>query len=272
MKDPRDLLVALLGRVPLAAADGLAWVLAWTWWWLVPIRRGVAVHNLALALPGEAPRPALTRMMHDLVLGYLELARFDLDRARGRASEVRVEIERGAMPDGALVLGGHGGSWDLALLASAHRIPVAIYLKTPADPWTRRWLTEVRTRHGVEGLLTGAGMAEGYAALERGRCLYFIQDQRFNRGLVVPLFGHPAKTSAGFAAAALRTGRPTWGAWPVRLGRGHHRVLYRPLPLPPPTGDAEADTLAATAAANRFYEECIREHPHGWLWLHKRWG
>lgn len=272
MRDPRDLLVALLGRVPLGLADGLAWLLAWTWWWLLPVRRRVAVANLARALPGERPRPVLTRMMHDLVLGYLELARFDLDRKRGLPPAVRVEVERAGLPDGALVLGGHGGSWDLALLASAHVIPVTIYLKTPADPWTRRWLTEVRTRHGVEGLLTGAGMGEGYAALERGRCLYFIQDQRFNRGLPVPLFGVPARTSAGFAAAALRTRRPTWGVWPVRVGRAHHRVVYRPLPLPSPTGDPDADLLAGTLAANRFYEERIRETPHGWLWLHKRWS
>lgn len=262
--DPRDLLLVLGARVPLVVADAFAWGIAWLWWWVIPVRRAVAVENLVAALPDAPVRPTLTRMMHDLVLGYVELLQYE----RGGVS---VDVRAEAVPPGALLLAGHGGSWDLALLACADHLPIAIFLKTPANPWVRRQLAGLRARHDVGALETGATLDAAYAALEAGRGVFFIQDQHFARGLPSPFFGRPARTSAGLAAAVLRTGRPVWATWPVRLGRGRHALHFAPLVLPARTGDRAADVQAITDAANAWYEARIREHPHGWLWLHRRW-
>lgn len=262
--DPRDLVLAAVGRLPLRLASALGWAVAWTWWALVPIRRREAVEQVRAALPGVAPRPLLTRMMHDLVLGYVELLHYE----RGR---VRVDVDAGAVPPGSLLLSGHGSAWDLALLACADTLPTAIFLKTPADPWARRRLAEVRARHDVYALETGSTLQDAFRVLEAGRSVIFIQDQRYARGIESPFFGRPARTSTGLAAAVLATGRPVYAAWPTRVGLGHHRLRWAPLPLPPPTGDRERDRQAITDAANAWYEARIREAPHAWLWLHRRW-
>ena len=263
MKDPRDLLVAALSRLPLGVADTLAWLLAWTWWWILPIRAREASGQLVAAIPGSHPRRVLTRMMHDLALGYIEV--LQLDRV-----DVRIEGAE-AVPAGSLILAGHGGSWDVALLRWADVIPLAIFLRTPTDPWTRDWLARHRAAHDVMALETGAKMEDAYAALDAGRSVYFIQDQRHHRGIPSPFFGRPARTSAGIAAAHIRTGRPIYGAWQWREGVGRHGMRIVPLAVPPLTGDRERDTQAITDLTNRFYEDRIREHPHGWLWLHRRW-
>lgn len=261
--DPRDALVWLLARVPLRLADALAWLVAWTWWLVLPVRRRVGVENLRAALPHLAPRPVLTRMMHDLVLGYVELLQYE----RGR---VRVDVDA-PMPPGSLLVSGHGGAWDLALLACADHHPVAIFLKTPADPWVRAWLAERRRRHDVGALETGSTLEDAQVALAAGRSVIFIQDQRYARGIESPFFGRPARTSTGLATLALATGRPVWAAWPVRVGRAHHVLTWRPLPLPPPTGDRAVDRQRITDTVNAWYEARVRETPHGWLWLHRRW-
>jgi lauroyl/myristoyl acyltransferase len=59
-------------------------------------------------------------------------------------------------------------------------------------------------------------------------------------------------------------------AWPERVGVGHHRLVFEPFVFSS-TGNREADLLAVTALANRWYEAKIRACPHGWLWLHRRW-
>jgi KDO2-lipid IV(A) lauroyltransferase len=261
--DPRDLLVGLLARTPLPLANAVAWGVAWIWWWFLPIRRAEAVGALQKALPGVPPRPTLTRMMRDLALGYIEFVQFE---------RLNVTVEGAAgMPAGALVLGGHGGSWDVALLAMADVVPLAIFLRTPKDAWTRAFLAGYRARHDVLALETGARMDAAYAALDAGRAVLFIQDQRHGSGIASPFFGRPARTSAGIAAAHLRTGRPIWTVWQWREGVGRHRLHLAPLPLPPRTGDRSVDTQAITDATNAWYEARIREHPHGWLWLHRRW-
>ncbi|MES2637931.1 MAG: lysophospholipid acyltransferase family protein [Myxococcota bacterium] len=265
--DPRDALVAVLARVPLRVADPLAWGIAWLWWWILPIRRRDAVDALRASLPDVAPRPVLTRMMHDLALGYVELLQFD---------RLTITVEGAEhLPPGALVLGGHGGSWDVALLAWADTFPLAIFLRTPSDRWTRQFLAEHRARHDLVALETGATMDDAYAALEGGRAVFFVQDQRHAKGIPSPFFGRPARTSAGIAAAFAKTGRPIWAAWQHRVGVGRHHLCIAPLEIPPHLSphksDRTADIQALTDATNAWYEARIREYPHGWLWLHRRW-
>lgn len=280
-----DLAVALAGRVPLGVANAFAWALAWTWWWVLPFRRRVAVDNLRAALPEAPPRATLTRMMHDIVLGYVEIARYrrESDQLRHGARPeggwpeepsrtVQIAVDLGGIPPGCILVGGHSGSFDLYLLAIADRLPIAVFFKTPASAWARDRLREVRTAHDILGLETGAKMADGYRALEAGRCVFFVQDQRYAKGIDSPFFGRPARTSTGLAAAVLRTGRPVWSAWGWRDGPGRHHVVFRPMPLPPLTGDRAMDLQALTDAMNRFYEAGIRTAPHGWLWLHRRWA
>ncbi|MFZ5480351.1 MAG: lysophospholipid acyltransferase family protein [Myxococcota bacterium] len=259
----RDALVRVLERLPLWIADAMAWAIAWTWWWIVPVRRGEAVANLQAALPEAPARATLVRMMHDLVLGYVEILQF------GRLA-VTVEGAE-AIPPGSILLAGHGGSWDVALLAWADAVPLGIFLKTPSDPWVRDLLARLRREHDVLALETGARMKDAYAALAAGRSIMFIQDQRFGKGVPSPFFGRPALTSAGLAAAVLKTGRPVFGCWQWREGVGRHRLRVEPLALPPLTGDREVDARAITDATNRWYEAQIRARPHGWLWLHRRW-
>jgi KDO2-lipid IV(A) lauroyltransferase len=250
-----DLLAAMAARMPLAAASAVAWLLAWTWWWVLPIRRRVAVENLRAALPDVAPRPVLTRMMHDLVLGYVELLQFD---------RLRIEVVGAEGVRGAVLVGGHGGAWDLALLGWARAFPVTIFLRTPTNAWVRGLLTRLRDEAGVHRLETGAGMDAAYRALAAGRNVFFVQDQRHNAGPPLPFFGRPAHTSLGAAAAVARTGCPVYGAWQWRVGTGHHRLELWPLA-------AQGELRDVTNAFNTFYAQQIAARPHGWLWLHDRW-
>ena len=38
-----------------------------------------------------------------------------------------------------------------------------------------------------------------------------------------------------------------------------------------PTGDRQADILAATTRMNQVLERWVRARPQEWLWLHRRW-
>ena len=152
-------------RVPLAVASAAAWILAWIWWWVIPIRKRVSMNNLHAALPDVPARAVLTRMMHDLVLGYVELLQFE---------RIEVVVEGAEGVTGAVVVAGHGGAWDLALLAWARAFPVSIFLRTPKNRWVQALLARRRDANGVHRLETGAEMGAAYAALAAGRNVFFI--------------------------------------------------------------------------------------------------
>lgn len=265
----RGALLFVLARLPLGAADRLAWLIAWLWWTVVPIRKAVAVQNVGRAFPEWPPskvRATLTAMLHNIVLGYIELL---IAERTGATMVEAVGVEQ--LPPGSIVLAGHGGSWDLSLLALADRTPTALFLKPPSDPWARTQIAALRARHDLLGLSTGATLADGYLAMQSGRALLFIQDQRFNSGITSLFFGVPCRTSTGFAVSILRTGRPVYAVWQERLGLGRHRFWIAPFSMPARTGDDAGDVQALTDAANAWYADRIRERPSGWLWLHDRW-
>jgi Kdo2-lipid IVA lauroyltransferase/acyltransferase len=255
----------LLARLPFRGMAWISHVLSWLWWYVFPLRRRVACENLQRALPGVEPGPVLRRMMQELVLGYLEILRFD---------DLKVEITGTASMRGqpGILLGGHLGSWDVGVMACSDVVPMAVFFKKPNNRYVYAWLEAQRQRHQLSCLWDGSRLEDGLAELDAGKILLFVQDQRLNRGVELPFFGHPARTSMAFAAAIQRRPQyPVWAGVMWREAVGRHRVHFAPFPMPERSEDPAEDRRLITLAANQWYETQIRARPWSWLWLHRRW-
>lgn len=234
-------------------------LLGWIWWVLLPVRKRLAVANYVACFPERDPGE-LRRTVGELVLGYLELA-------LGRRAEGRgLDLLRG----GGLVLAGHGGAWDLCLISAARELPVTIFVRQPSNPLAAWLIARARRRADIELLPPRGSMEAAYRALERGRVVVFVQDQRHNAGIPVPFFGRAAWTSPAFGAMAWRTRAPIFGVWQGREPGGRHWVAAERLDWAIPA-DREAAVRALTEQSQRFYEQKIRSRPWSWLWLHDRW-
>ncbi len=258
----------IVARTPIPVANVLALLLARVWWYLLPFRRALAERNVRRAFPGYSEREVrrtLLAMMHNIILFYMELFIFER-RGEKLAFEGTEHI-----PPGSYLVAAHSGAWDIGLATLASSTPLASFVRTPRNAWVRDTMAAIRERHGLLSLETGTTLADGLAAMDAGRSLLFIQDQRFNAGILSPFFGVPCRTSPAFGVAWLKKPRPVWACWQVRLAPGKHRFWVEPFEMPVPTGDKKADVQAITDALNAFYAERIRQYPSGWLWLHDRW-
>ncbi len=275
-----DLMAWTMARTPLWLANLWAWCMAWLWWTLLPVRKAVADSNMARAFPemGASQRGGqLRRMIHDLSLGYVELLRalrqperFD-SMVRAENLELLTDRQRQGLP--CLVLQGHFGSFDLVMLAmgQGRGMDLSCIVKAPADPWSAALVERARRQRGVELIPPRHCMERVYRDIEAGRVVIFAMDQRFNEGLELPFLGRPGLTGTGLAAAARSSGVPVFLVWQWREGPGRH-VMH----VSPPfdlqwTEDRDADIARATALFNEALGACVRQRPHGWLWLHKRW-
>jgi len=234
-------------------------LIGWLWWWVIPIRKSLAIENYAAAFPERDPRE-LRRTVGELVAGYLDLF-------LGRP----VQLENmHLVQQGGICLAGHGAAWDLALCAAAKEVPATIFVKTPSNPIAAWWITRMRKKSDIELLAPSGSLFSAFRALRRGRLVVFVLDQRDNDGLVVPFFDRGARTSRGFALMLHRTRASLYGAWQWRDERGHHRLAVEALDFDiPDTADRAIPSL--TAASQRWTERMIRTAPHSWLWLHNRW-
>ena len=237
----------------------MPWLLGWIWWFLLPVRRRLAVENHQAAFPDRDPGE-IRRTVGELAWSYVELA------VGRRATVTGTDLATG----GAIVLAGHFSGWDLALLSLADHVPVTIFVREPSDRLARAVVARLRRHPNLELLAPRGEMDRAYAALDAGRLVLFVQDQRHDPGLPVPFLGRPAWTSAGFAVAAWRTGAPLLGMTQHRDASGVHRVELHRLPLQVP--EARSDAVPQlTAASQDFYARAISARPWTWWWLHDRW-
>lgn len=234
-------------------------LLGWLWWWVLPVRKRVAIANFQAAFPDRDPAE-LRRTVGEMVWSYVELALGK--RATVHGAELASE--------GGLCLAGHLGAWDLCLISAAAEVPISVFVRPPTNPLIAWWIGRARTRAGLELLSPRGSAISALRALRQGRVVVFIQDQRHNQGTPVPFFGRPALTSRGFGMLATKTGAPLLGATQWRDASGAHHIKVERLSPTRPEDPVEA-VEALTAFSQAFYEERIRENPYSWLWLHDRW-
>jgi lauroyl/myristoyl acyltransferase len=236
----------------------LQWFSGWIWWVFLPIRKKLAVDNFSRCFPQEQPSQ-LRKSVGDMVTQYI----FILFGKRATFAQ---------MPDistGGICLAGHGSAWDIVLLTLAEKHPVTIFLKEPNNPVLAMLIRYFRKKAKIEALYGRNCMDKAYQALDNGRLVLFVQDQRHNDGIDCQFFGQPCKTSAAFASMLHRSQAPLFGMWQVNQG-SQVEVTVEKLEWNIPESKETAIT-ELTQKSQDFYQQMIANKPYSWLWLHDRW-
>lgn len=235
--------------------------------------------NIALAFPdyADARREEILRGMWDnlgrVIAEYPHLERLSRDYTQIEGEEnLSALFESGGA---AIFIGAHFGNWEINCAAFLTQMGRAIDLtyREPNNPWTARLLSRART---LKGRLTGfpKGAESGRAilrSLRAGRYLGILIDQKYNEGVAVPFFGHPAMTNPVFVQLAQRYHCPVIPAKIERVSGCRFRgAISPPLRLFDEAG-AALPIHEVIAQAHEVLEGWIRERPEQWLWLHRRW-
>jgi KDO2-lipid IV(A) lauroyltransferase len=274
-----DLFSALFRALPIDAASALG---GWLLRQVGPLggAHRTAERNLRIAFPGmpEAERRRLLAAQWDNV-GRL-FAEFPLtDRltpASGRVEIVGGERLRALAAAGrpAVLISGHFSNWEIMAAAIVHLgVRCQVTYRAANNPHIDTRIIEARRRYGVQLLAPkgGDGSREILTAMNRGESVAILNDQKFNGGVAAPFFGRPAHTAPAATRLALKYDTDLIPLSVQRTRGARFRVVvHEPLPLRR-TGDKTADIAAGVAAVNAFMEARVRERPHEWFWVHKRW-
>ena len=174
----------------------------------------------------------------------------------------------------AVLVSGHFSNFEVmaaAIVRAGVRCHVAY--RATNNPYFDQRIRRSRARYGVTLFARkGAdGAREMLRALGRGDSVAILNDQKFNAGVLAPLFGTPAYTAPSPAVFALRFGAPMAPMHVERVCKARFRVVvHEPIVLEE-TGDRTADIEAGVRRYNAFLEDRIRERPTEWFWVHKRW-
>ena len=196
------------------------------------------------------------------------------------AEDSRVEVVNGEGLDairesgrGAVLISGHFANWEVMGGVICLR-PLNCYVTYRAlnNPHIDKKLSKLRHDNGVEVLAPkGIGTREVMNALKNNISVGLMNDQKFNQGIPVPMFGHDAMTAPGTTRLAMKYGVPIVPMCTVRTGPARFRVtVYDPIEISD-TGNPERDIKETVTRISAFMEDRVRENPGQWFWMHRRW-
>jgi len=241
-------------------------------------RRRVALENLQAALPERTSEHDLLerRAFMNLLRVYLELP------ILARSSRQRVEsllvIESGELlrrpvtdRNGALLLSGHIGNWELLALGSAIHAgrPFLIPVRPQAD---FGYLKRLRERFGNRTTVTGdRGGFRALQQLAEGEPVAMLADQSPGPDdPAVPFFNLETRFHPGPARLALRFRPDVVLGFARRRPDGRYGVRLELLAYDDLTDDPGGRHEFTRRYAVKL-EEAIRRDPESWVWHHRRW-
>jgi KDO2-lipid IV(A) lauroyltransferase len=261
------------------------WVSAaggWLFRWLGPLTPSARIvsRNIDLAFPGLDPAARarlLDAQWDNLGRTFFEFPMTDhLTPAKGRVEVVGREkllaIAQSGKP--AILISGHFANWEVMAAAIVDAgVPARVTYRAANNPYIDKRITEARARYGVRMFAPKGGMGSRdlIDTLQKGESVTFLNDQKFNKGVAAPFFGHTVHTAGASTRIALKFGAVMQPMSVHRLPGARFRVVMgEPFELAH-TGDREADVTAGVRQINAFVEARVRERPAEWFWVHKRW-
>ncbi|MEM7491734.1 MAG: lysophospholipid acyltransferase family protein [Pseudomonadota bacterium] len=244
-------------------------------------QRKTVLRNLRLAFPEltEDEREDIARQAWENVgrtageLPHLpKINPYEGDRVVVTGAEHLDQVE--ASEQGAVFISGHLANWEIMAAVICRRpVDCLVTYRMLNNPHIDRRINKVRHDYGI-GVLTpkGLGTRELMRALSAGRSVALMNDQKFNQGLAVSFFGHPAMTAPGPSRLAHKYHVPIVPVSTRRTGPARFHVTIHEPYMPEKTGDTDTDVRRCLEYITAFIEQEVRETPGQWFWQHRRWG
>ena len=274
-----DLYTAVSRALPIdAVSAGTGWLARA----VGPLTRAhrTALLGLRIAFPemNERDRAALAIAQWENFGRYIgEFPVLDrLTMASGRVEVVGYErlLAIGGDRASVVFISGHLSNLEVmsAVIVNAG-IPCDITYRAANNPHVDRRIKRARARYGVTLFAPkGAdGARELLAALGAGRSVAMMNDQKYDGGVEGVFFGRPVRTNPAAARLARRFGATIQPLSVIRLHGARFRLtVHEPIAVEI-TDDRGEDVDRAVDAINSFIEDRVRERPHEWWWMHRRW-
>lgn len=270
--------------LPLRSVQLLGASIGYISYYLISVRRRVALENLAVAFPEKNPRERIRiakgafRNYGIALFEFLWFPKMNDKVIRDLVSSPDMEKLRIAAESagkrGLVLLSGHFGNWELIAFSVARIIghPFTIIVQTQSNEFVDAVINRNRCLLGNRVVPMGISVREILLTLRRGEIVAIAPDQSGPKeGVYVDFFGRMTASHQGPAAFSLKMGAEMIYAFLIRQPDGRYvgeviEVSRADLPDQP-----EEAIVELTQRHTAILEHYIRRYPDHWQWMHRRW-
>jgi Kdo2-lipid IVA lauroyltransferase/acyltransferase len=276
------LLAGIVRLLGLKISRRLSILIAFMFYYIIPIRKDVTLKNLRKAFPeysesnikkiafGSYKSFSIT-LVEILFIPFMTREQIENAIYCEDTEVVKKYYERN---NGLIVLSGHFGNWEyIALSVSAKiNIPFHVVVKSQRNPYVNDYLNRGRTRWTNKIVPLGTSIRKVYTELKSKNIVAMVADQRGPQdGLRVNFFGRQSAIYPGPAQLAIKTGAPILYGLTIRQPDYSYKALISEISTESPNVDGEKQVQEVSQRHMAFLESVIRKHPEQWLWMHNIW-
>ena len=261
----------------------LAKLLAFIFFYLIPLRKSVVISNLKKAFPDKTGKE-IKRIAFDnfvsIGITFMEIMAFQKMNSEEILSLVDVnnldlakkKVDAGK---GTILLTAHFGNWELGALymGLALNKQIDVLVKKQRNRLVANWMTEIREKFTNKEVSLGISIRGLYKTLLGGGVIGIVGDQRGKKkdGIVVNFFNQPTTTFQGFAALGIKNKVPIVVVLSERLSSGKYHIDIEEINYDNLTGTLEEQIKELNQRYMTLLEKKIRKNPEQWLWMHNIW-
>ncbi len=260
--------------------------LGFLWFDVFRFRRQVVMENLNLAFP-EVPKATKTKWgrysVYQLGANFAEFFTLPHLDQKWAAQHAVYEghqniLAAEAQGKGVFLLSLHLGHGDMAaslISMKGHKLYlISKFFKTQ---WFNDLWFKIRGAHGTK-FIEPHGVETAFQilrALKEKALVVFVLDQFMGKpfGVETSFFGHKTGTAYGLALFFLKTRSPVVPVYSFEGDDGKVHLVFEPAMELSSYLEGEKDEVMQrlTQVFTNKIEECVRQHPQHWMWVHRRW-
>ena len=269
-------------RVPYSVGKGLSWVIAYSAFSILRVRRKIVLENLQRVFgteytPSERKRIALNSYRH-FALMLFEFIQFPALSQEDLTENIQIsglEHYQSAIAQnkGLIIISGHLGNWEYAL-ARLHLFnhDVIAYARPIHNKSVNEWINSIRRSWKISTVGTRYSIRDIIQTLKQNKIIGFLIDQDAGRhGIFIDFLGQPASTYKGPAYCAIKSGTPILFFVVVRNKKIDYDFIIEPPFWVNPAKPMEEEIHRITKEITVRLEYYIRKYPEQYFWFHRRW-
>lgn len=268
--------------IGLKNARRFATVLAFTFFYLIPIRKKTVFENLNIAFP-DLPENEKNKIAYKSYLSFavsiVEILYLPWMSDSEMKSAVKIEnldliTEKHKLGKGVILLSAHFGNWEYIAASASLQLNKKFYIivKNQRNKFVNEWMNKMRTKWLNEVVTLGVSVRNIFTVLKNNGIAAMVADQRGpEEGLKLEFFGKKTSVYTGPAVLSLKSGAPIIFGIPVRQKDFTYKATLTELDQSNLPDDFDEKVKLITERMIKYLEKIISEHPEQWLWMHRRW-
>jgi KDO2-lipid IV(A) lauroyltransferase len=271
----------ILQLLPLSFVTLIGSGVGFIMYYVIPVRRPVAMTNLRTAFPEKSIKELKNICLNTYrnfgvtFFEFLHLSALPSEKISRMVhfhprDSIRIALDKGR---GCVAVTAHFSSFELLGLAIASNgFPIDFIAKEMRNPRVEKLLDTLRSNTDLRVINIKNGFKKIYDSVSQKRIAAFVADQDAGtNGVKVTFFGMETSFPAGPAVLALRSHAPILFGVNVRIGRSQYHAELHTISHDDLSGSYKKKIRGITQRYANLLESYIRKNPEQYFWMHKRW-